>query len=296
MNRQGGKLQGDHPQEEHVLQLPAPTAWPMVLALGIALVLTGMVTSSAISVLGGILTIAGAVGWFRQVLPHEVHEPVDVQTQEVPIRTSRTIAARLPQGATHRKILPVESFQIVTGIKGGIAGGIAMTVPAGIFSLVKYHSLWYAMNLLAAGGFVSWAKASNAFLSEFHLRGLLAAIVIHGVTSLLVGLLYGALLPIFPRYPILTAGFMVPLLFTGILYSAIGVVSPILNQRIDWYWFVPSQVAFGLVCGYVVNLHVKVRTPQFRSLPFSVRAGIHGDIDQRQKDDTDKAEKKDTPQ
>jgi hypothetical protein len=25
----------------------------------------------------------------------------------------------------------------------------------------------------------------------------------------------------------------------------------------------------------VVNLHVKVRTAQFRSLPFAVRAGIH---------------------
>ena len=40
-------------------------------------------------------------------------------------------------------------------------------------------------------------------------------------------------------------------------------------------WFIVSQIAFGLVAGFVVNLHVKVRTPQFRSLPFAVRAGIH---------------------
>jgi flagellar biosynthesis protein FliR len=106
---------------------------------------------------------------------------------------------------------------------------------------------------------------------------LLAALVIHGVTSLLVGLLYGAMLQMFPKYPILTAGFMAPLLFTGILYSAIGIVSPILNQRIDWFWFVPSQILFGLVCGFVVNLHAKVRTPQFQALPFSVRAGLQSD-------------------
>jgi len=56
-----------------------------------------------------------------------------------------------------------------------------------------------------------------------------------------------------------------------------GVISPILNARIDWLWFVLSQVAFGLVCGFVVNLQVRVRTPQFQALPFSVRAGIHGD-------------------
>jgi hypothetical protein len=36
-------------------------------------------------------------------------------------------------------------------------------------------------------------------------------------------------------------------------------------------------VAFGLVCGYVVNLDVKVRTPQFQALPFAQRAGIHSD-------------------
>jgi hypothetical protein len=55
------------------------------------------------------------------------------------------------------------------------------------------------------------------------------------------------------------------------------VISPILNARIDWLWFVVSQIAFGLVCGFVVNLQVKVRTPQFRALPFAVRAGLHSD-------------------
>jgi hypothetical protein len=277
MNQQGGTLQVDHPQQEHGLQLPSPTAWPMVLALGIALVLAGMVTSGIISILGAVLAVMGMVGWFRQVLPHEAHEVVEVSTEEVRVFSSRTLATRLPADATSRKIIPVETFRITTGIKGGIAGGIAMAVPAAIYSVLKYHSIWYAMNLLAAGGFLSWAGASNAFLSEFHLRGLLAALVIHGLTSLLVGLLYGAMLPMFPRYPIVTAGFMVPLLFTGILHSAIGIVSPILNQRIDWFWFVISQIAFGLVCGFVVNLQAKVRTPQFQALPFSVRAGLHSD-------------------
>ena len=279
-------MQVDHPQEEHGLQLPSPTAWPMVLALGITLVLSGMVTSGIISILGGALTLIAIVGWFRQVLPHEAHEAVEVSTEEVRIFSSRTLAERLLTDSTSRKIIPVETFRITTGIKGGIAGGIAMAVPAAIFSVIKYHSVWYAMNLLAAGGFLSWAGASNAFLSEFHLRGLLAALVIHGLTSLLVGLLYGAMLPMFPKYPIVTAGIMVPLIFTGILHSAIGIVSPILNQRIEWFWFVASQVAFGLVCGFVVNLQAKVRTPQFRALPFSVRAGLHGDLNVRKHDES----------
>jgi flagellar biosynthesis protein FliR len=143
-----------------------------------------------------------------------------------------------------------------------------MIVPATIFSVLRYHSVWYAANLLAAGGFISWAGESNTFLTQFHLLGLLAAIGIHALTSVLVGLLYGAMLPMFPRKPILTAGFIAPLLWTSIIYSALGVISPILNARIDWTWFVISQIAFGLVCGFVANLQVKVRTPQFRALPF----------------------------
>jgi len=267
--------------EPGVVLLPSPTVWPMVMALGISLVLVGMVTNLGVGVLGILLAVAGSVGWFIQVLPHEQHEAVAVRTEAIQIATTRTSVRYLAASQIRRKILPIETFRVTTGIKGGIAGGIAMTIPAAVFSVLRYHSIWYATNLLAAGGFVSWAGASDAFLSEFHMQGLLAALAIHCVTSLLVGLLYGAMLQMFPRYPILTAGFMAPLLFTGILYSALGIVSPILNQRIDWFWFVISQIFFGLVCGFVVNLHAKVRTPQFQALPFAIRAGIHTDLGQR---------------
>jgi len=260
-----------------MVHLPLPTAWPMILAFGISLMVAGMVTHLLVDLLGLLLAVIGSAGWFLQVLPHEQHEDVPVLVEEVKIVSSRSLMERLPTSEVHRKILPIETFHIVTGIKGGIAGGIAMTAPAALFSLLRYHSIWYATNLLAAGGFLSWAGASDAFFSEFHLYGLLAAIMIHGLTSLLVGLLYGALLPMSPKYPIVTAGLAVPLLFTGIIHSALGIVSPILNERIDWFWFVISQITFGLVCGYVVNRHSRIRTPQFRALPFAVRAGIQSD-------------------
>jgi hypothetical protein len=257
-----------------------------------------MVTNVVLGVLGLLLCLAGSVGWFFQVLPHEAHEAVLVSGEEiksVSVRTLMERERRHRENETPRTILPIETFRITTGIRGGIAGGIAMIVPATIFSLIKYHSVWYAMNLLAAGGFVSWAGASDAFLSQFHMQGLLAGLLIHGLTSLLVGLLYGAMLPMFPRYPIVTAGFMVPLLFTGILYSALGIVSPILNQRIDWFWFIMSQIAFGLVCGYVVNLQARVRTPQFQALPFAVRAGLHSDQDEWPHEPATDTDEKDRP-
>jgi hypothetical protein len=269
------------------IHMPAPTAWPIVLALGVSLIVAGMVTSGYVSLLGFVLTVFAVVGWFCNVLPVEAAEFVEAKAEAVQIPIYRKSIEHLPVGPMHRKVVPVETFQFTTGLKGGFAGGSAMIVPASLFSLIKYHSLWYAMNLMAAGGFVSWAGQSDQFLAQFHLQGFLAAVAIHTVSSLLVGLLYGAMLPMFPRWPILTAGFIAPLLWTGLLSSVLGVVSPILNQRIDWYWFIPSQIAFGLVCGFVVNLQTKVRTPQFQALPFAVRAGLHAS---EQVDENDSSE------
>ncbi len=56
------------------------------------------------------------------------------------------------------------------------------------------------------------------------------------------------------------------------LYAEMGIVNPLLQQRIDWKWFIASQFAFGLVAGFVVSRHEPISTLQH--LPFAVRAGI----------------------
>jgi hypothetical protein len=282
--------------EVDTVELPSPTAMPMILSFGVALILTGLVTNIMVGLLGFLFALWGGIGWVFQVLPLEQHSSVKVVTEEVRIFSSRKLTERLPTSDLHRKFLPIETFRISTGIKGGIAGGVAMVIPAAIFGLLRYHSIWYPANLLAAGGFVQWIGASDAFLGAFHMQGLLAAVVIHGLTSILVGLLYGAMLPMYPRYPIVTAGLVAPLMFTGILHSALGVVSPILNERIQWLWFFISLTTYGLVCGFVVNLHTRVRTAQFQSLPFSVRAGIHSDEGGRLHESQVDLDKREPPQ
>jgi hypothetical protein len=72
-------------------------------------------------------------------------------------------------------------------------------------------------------------------LAAFHLRALLTAIPIHLVTSLLVGLLYGAMLPMLARRPILLGGLIAPLFWSGLLASVLNIVNPILDRRIDWF-------------------------------------------------------------
>lgn len=258
----------------HMVHLPAPTAWPIVLSLGVTLLLAGLVTSWAISALGALLIVRSAIGWFRAVLPQEKVEDIAVTTEVIEIKSKRTQVARLPISERHRQVLPLETFTVGAGIQGGIAGGIAMLVPATLYGVIRYHSIWYAPNLLAAVAIPDWAYRSTEFLKSFHLEGLLLAILIHAFASVLVGLLYGAMLPMFPRKPILTAGFLGPIFWTALLYATLEVVSPDLVPRIDWLWFIASQIAFGLVAGYVVNLHVRVRTSKFQSLPFAIRAGL----------------------
>ena len=53
----------------------------MVAAFGLTLISAGLLTHWMVSVLGAVCFIAGLVGWFREVLPHEAHEPVPVEPE-----------------------------------------------------------------------------------------------------------------------------------------------------------------------------------------------------------------------
>ena len=81
-------------QTPRTIDLPAPTAWPLVLAFGVALVFAGMATAGAVSVLGAVLALAGAVGWFGVVLPHDEHESVPVLEEVPAVVTTRPEVAR----------------------------------------------------------------------------------------------------------------------------------------------------------------------------------------------------------
>ena len=255
------------------VQLPAPTAWPVVLAFGLTLMAAGLVTTVAISVLGAVITLAGSVGWFRDVLPHEQHESVSVADEAIPVVTTRREVSRVPIAEDlPRAFLPLETYPISAGIKGGLAGGVAMAVVASAYGLIAYGSVWYPINLLAAVVYAQALEVTTAQMAAFHFSLLVVAIAIHLSTSLLVGVLYGALLPMFPRRPILLGGFFAPLLWSGLLYTMLEYINPVLSQRINWSWFVASQFAFGIAAGIVVARQQKIRTLQ--NFPFAVLAGI----------------------
>ena len=266
------------------VQLPAPTAWPIVLALGLTLVFGGMVTSGAISLLGAILSVSGAVGWFRNVLPDEAHELVSVLEEIPSIETKRREVARLEVARELKRAwLPLEIYPVSAGLKGGLAGSIAMAFFAMLYGFLSQSSIWYPINLLAAGFFPTAASVTMAQLTAFHLKALLLATAVHLTTSLVAGLLYGAALPMFPRRPILLGGLVAPAVWSGLLYTTLDIIDPVLNRHISWPWFVLSQVGFGVVAGIVVARQERIRT--WQHMPFALRAGIEAPGAMRERQD-----------
>ena len=169
------------------------------------------------------------------------------------LASANEAVARIEVDETHRAQLPLQTFPISSGIKGGIAGGIAMVIPAEIYGILRFHSIWYVVNLLGGAGVGDWVNPTVEEMRHFRLSAFVTANIIQGCTTLLVGLLYGAMLPIWPRRPILLGGIIAPAIWTGLLYSSLGIVNPFLAQRIDWWSFAASQVIFGLVAGYTVT-------------------------------------------
>ena len=147
-----------------------------------------------------------------------------------------------------------------------------MIFPALLYGYLTQHSIWYAVNLLGGAGVGLWANATTADIAAFHWNGLITATVIHVAICTLIGLLYGAMLPMWPRRPILLGGIVAPLLWTGFVHSILGFVNPAFNARIAWGWFTLSEILFGIVAGIVVTKSAKIRTHQ--TLPFILRMGI----------------------
>ena len=276
--------QNANAQQDNAVVVPAPTAWPFVFALGAALIFAGLLTSASISVLGAVLYLAGALGWFRQVLPHEQHELIPV----VPVVEREAVPAqevmRLGVAPGQRAWLPLKIYPVSAGVKGGMAGAVAMALLAIVYGLISHGSIWYPINLLAGSLYEQSYMPSVEEMLHFHVGWFFFGLALHVTVSLLVGLLYGAMLPMLSNRPIVLGGIVAPLLWTGLVYHVLGLVNPLLDELINWYWFAASQVAFGVVAGLVVVRHHKVWTSQ--NLPFAVRAGIEapGIIDRTDED------------
>ena len=255
---------GERTQKTHI-DMPAPSFWPMVLAFGIALMAMAFVTVDVVGLVGLVIAATAAFGWWREVIPVEEHEavPMDHALRPQPILVEARSVIRLQVGeARHRVRIPAEVHPYSAGFWGGLAGGAAMAGLACLYGLVVQHSIWYPINLLAGVVLPSIGAESTEQLKAFDGLALAAASAGHVIISILVGLVYAVILPMFPKYAPLWAGILMPLFWSGLIATILDLVNPALNSRVSWPWFVACQLAFGLVGGFVIARSTQIHTMQ----------------------------------
>ncbi|MFI4876846.1 MAG: hypothetical protein ACIALR_15955 [Blastopirellula sp. JB062] len=265
----------DPPPHIDAIVMPRATAWPMVLAAGVGLIALGIPTNLIFSLVGLGVALTALFGWFGQLLSDqaEIEEPlVAPQLRAQPIRPSHKRVLSPTPG--QRLELPEKVHPYSAGVKGGLAGGAVMAIVASLYGLLSGRGLWYPINLLAAMILPHFADDTAVELSQFSLAALVVGVVLHTVTSLLVGLFFGVLLPTLPSSPVFWGGIVGPLLWSAGIYGFMGVLNPVMSQFVSWPWFIASQFAFGIVMGSVV-----VRSEKISAQSNSVAAGEPHDAD-----------------
>jgi hypothetical protein len=262
--------------ENRGIEVPAPTAWPMVTSLGVMLLFAGLVMTPVVSLVGAVLALVGTVAWAREVYPHPREELallLPLEQRARPVQPALEEVEQMHPGEDgHRVSLPIEMHPYSSGARGGLAGAVAMAAVAVVYGVTVQGSLWYPINLLASTISMSMASADTETLRAFHAGPFLTASFIHVVLSVLAGLVYAAVLPMLPGRSMLWGGIVAPVLWSGVAYLSLGIVSPTMDTHVSWPWFLASQVAFGLACGVVVERSEVVKTMQL--FPLAVRASV----------------------
>jgi len=248
------------------IQMPAPTLWPLALALGVMLLFAGIaIKTSLISYAGVLMALISAVGWWRVVIPEEEHEaaPIEANHRPAPIQVGARSVMHLQLGEeSHRVRIPEEIHPYSAGVLGGLAGGAVMAALACLYGLIAHHSVWYPVNLLAGVVIPSIGHETEAQLQAFDGFAVGAAFAGHMVISMLVGVLYAVALPMFPKFAALWAGIFMPIIWSGVIATVLSLVNPTLNEHISWPWFVACQLGFGLVGGFIIARSTSIRTMQ----------------------------------
>jgi hypothetical protein len=253
----------DVPHDPHAVEMPLPTVAPLVLSVGVALMGMGIAFGLPFMVVGAVLLALGLCIWISQLLPGQghMHEPVEPAERRAPLTPALGTVEQLRAGMPgYRLRLPVAVHPISAGVKGGIVGGMVMPLPAVLWGLLSGHGLWYPVNLLAGMALPGLQEKSVADLEQFNPSLLLVGTVIHVVTSVVIGLVYGVLMPALPALPkpLAWGGLLMPLLWTAVTFTLMGVVNPALGRAVDWPSFIACQFVFGVVAALVMMRAVKI--------------------------------------
>lgn len=262
--------------DRQTVEMPRPNVWPMVLGLGIVLMAAGVALHLVFLAAGIAIFLAGLTGWISQLLPgrgHHHEAMVEPERRAKPVEAVPGMVEQLHPGRPgYRFQLPEKVHPISAGVKGGLLGGLVMPLPALAYGFLSGHGPWYPVNLLAG---MVLPGVGDMELERFHLTLFVAGVLIHAVNSVVFGLLYGVLLPTLPEIPrpLAWGGLLMPLLWTAVSFSVMGVVNKVLQEYVDWPWFIVSQFVFGAAAALVV-----MRLEPMRRIPAGVIGGLVGGV------------------
>jgi len=270
---------GGQPAEKHGdgIEMPLPTAYPFVLSVGLTLFGFGLASSLVVSAVGLVIFILGIIGWVSQMLPGRGHgheAPAAVRPQPVVGRTG--LVEQLKPGLPgYRFRLPEKVHPISAGIWGGLLGGLFMPIPALLYGFFSGKGIWLPVNLLAGMVVPGIAEMGEKALGQFHPGLFVLALCIHAAMAVVFGLMYGVLLPMLPDFPrpLAWGGLLMPLLWTGVSFSLMKAVNPVLNDRVAWPWFLVSQFVFGVVAALTI-----MRARSLGTIPAGILCGLVGGL------------------
>ncbi len=238
---------GSHAESESI-EAPRPTIAPFVLVAGLSLAAAGLAFDTVFFLAAGALVfLVGLVGWIGQLLPGRGHVHLEaVEPLPRPVTAAPGAVERLVAGTPgYRFQLPTKMHPISAGAWGGLVGGGLMPIPALIYCLVSRHQVWYPVNLLAG---MVLPLGADTHLNDFYPSLFFVGLVIHIAMCLAIGTMLGVMLPTLPHVPksLAWGGLLAPLVWTAVSYVLMRFVNPVLEQHVEWPWFILSQFAFGV--------------------------------------------------
>ena len=256
------------------IEVPASTAWPFVLAFGFVLLFAGLADEHVRQRPWR----RAHSGWLCRLVP-----------RSLPLRARRGCAGGC-RGYSHhyrssgsrvasrsgqimRAWLPVKTYPVSAGVKGGL-GGRRSDGRAGLYLRPDEDRKHLVPDQSSGRDGVCRIDQARTRTAEFIPCWTASRLLwyLHIIVSALVGLLYGAMLPMFAHRPILLGGLLGPVLWSGLLYSIMGLVNPLLASRIDWSgsllrrWPLESWRAWSSCA--------QPQIPTFENRSFAIRAGI----------------------
>lgn len=156
---------------------------------------------------------------------------------------------------------PAEIIPYRAGVIGGLAGGGAMVPIALAYGLLSGHGIWFPVNLIGATWIRELQQAPPEALMQFHGGALFTGLLLHGLLSITLGILYALILPALPGSPLLWAVIIGPLLWLAATFVILPIFNPVMARYVDWPSFALAHLAYGLIMGILVGRIPRVRAP-----------------------------------